>query len=165
MKKNIELKGLKFLYSVIFTYFILLFLDNENALTSLMKCIDILYQLLPIFLFIIILTAMVNYFLKPKDIIKHFGEDSGAKGVLYALIGGIISHGPMYAWYGMISELREHGAKDGLLIVFFYARAIKIPMLPFMIGIFGITFTIIISVYILIFAVIQGKVIDQIETK
>lgn len=134
--------------------------DNDNGFLALEKSLNIIYQLLPIFIFIIIVTALVSYFLKPKHIVKHLGENSGKKGIFYALIGGIVSHGPMYAWYGLISELREHGLKDELLIIFFYARAIKIPMVPFMIGIFGLPFTIIISVYILIFAIIQGKIIN-----
>ena len=161
MKKAIEYKGVKFLYVVILAYILLMLFDINNALVSLKTFFLILYTLLPIFIFIILLTAGINYFLKPKDIIKHFGEDSGKKGIFYALIAGIVSHGPMYAWYGLISELREEGAKDELLIIFFYARAIKIPMLPFMIGIFGIPFTIIISIYILLFAIIQGKLFSK----
>jgi uncharacterized membrane protein YraQ (UPF0718 family) len=159
--KKIEYKGLKFLYVVIFTYIVLLLFDMDNAIHAVKIFFSILYTLLPIFIFIILLTALINYFLKPKDIIKHFGEDSGKRGIVYALLAGIISHGPMYAWYGLIEELREHGAKDELLIIFFYARAIKIPMLPFMIGIFGIPFTIIITIYILLFAIIQGKVFSK----
>ena len=159
--KKIEYKGLKFLYVVIFTYIVLLLFDMDNAIHAVKIFFSILYTLLPIFIFIILLTALINYFLKPKDIIKHFGEDSGKRGIIYALIAGIVSHGPMYAWYGLISELREEGAKDELLIIFFYARAIKIPMLPFMIGIFGIPFTIIITIYILLFAIIQGKLFSK----
>ncbi|MCD4758357.1 MAG: permease [Arcobacteraceae bacterium] len=159
--KKIEYKGLKFLYVVIFTYIVLLLFDMNNAIHAVKIFFSILYTLLPIFIFIILLTALINYFLKPKDIIKHFGEDSGKRGIIYALLAGIISHGPMYAWYGLISELREEGAKDELLIIFFYARAIKIPMLPFMIGIFGIPFTIIITIYILLFAIIQGKLFSK----
>jgi len=159
--KKIEYKGLKFLYVVIFTYIVLLLFDMDNAIHAVKIFFSILYTLLPIFIFIILLTALINYFLKPKDIIKHFGEDSGKRGIIYALLAGIISHGPMYAWYGLIEELREEGAKDELLIIFFYARAIKIPMLPFMIGIFGIPFTIIITIYILLFAIIQGKLFSK----
>ena len=163
MKKGLEFKGLKFLCIIIITYIVLFFIESKNALLSLQKALDIFYQLLPIFLFIILIMTLINYFLKPKQIIKHFGKESGAKGVIYALLAGIISHGPMYAWYGMIQELREHGAKDSLIITFFYARAIKIPMLPFMLGIFGLAFTLVLSFYILLFALIQGKVMDWLE--
>ncbi len=163
MRNQIQFKGVKFLYIIIISYLCLLLFDNQNALLALEKFQTIIYQLMPIFIFIIIVTALINYFLKPKHIIKHLGEDSGIKGVLYALVGGIVSHGPMYAWYGTISELRTHGLKDELLIIFFYARAIKIPMLPFMLGIFGLYFTIVISIYILIFAIIQGKIFSKLQ--
>ena len=162
---KITFKGIKFLIIVLVLYIILLLSDTTNALSGLQKAASILLSLLPLFLLIITLTALINYFLKPKQIIKHFGKDSGAKGVFYALIGGIISHGPMYAWYGMLQDMRSHGLKDGLIAVFMYARAVKLPLLPFMVDLFGLLFTIVMTFYILIAAVLQGKVIDTVEKK
>lgn len=162
---KIPFKGIKFLIIVLALYIILLLSDTTSALSALQKAGSILLSLLPLFLLIIILTALINYFLKPKQIIKHFGKDSGVKGVFYALIGGIISHGPMYAWYGMLQDMRSHGLKDGLIATFMYARAVKLPLLPFMIDMFGLLFTIVITLYILIAAVAQGKVIDALEKK
>ena len=157
---KIEFKGIKFLIIVLILYIILLLSDTTHALSALQKAASILLSLLPLFLLIITLTALINYFLKPKQIIKLFGKDSGVKGIFYALIGGIISHGPMYAWYGMLQDMRSNGLKDGLIAVFMYARAVKLPLLPFMIDLFGLLFTIIMTLYILIAAVLQGKVID-----
>ena len=162
---KISFKGIKFLIIVLVLYIILLFSDTTSSLSALQKAGSILLSLLPLFLLIITLTALINYFLKPKQIIKHFGKDSGAKGVFYALIGGIISHGPMYAWYGMLQDMRSHGLKDGLIATFMYARAVKLPLLPFMVDLFGMLFTIIMTLYILIAAVVQGKVIDALERK
>ncbi len=159
---KIKFKGMKFLIIVLIAYVVLLLADMPHALSALQKGGSILLSLLPLFLLIIILTALINYFLKPKQIIKHFGKDSGAKGIFYALIGGIISHGPMYAWYGMLQDMRSHGLKDGLIAVFMYARAVKLPLLPFMVDLFGLLFTIIMTLYILIAAVLQGKVIDRV---
>jgi len=162
---KIQFKGIKFLIIVLVLYIILLLSDTTHALSGLQKAASILLSLLPLFLLIITLTALINYFLKPKQIIKHFGKDSGAKGVFYALIGGIISHGPMYAWYGMLQDMRSHGLKEGLIAVFMYARAVKLPLLPFMVDLFGLLFTIVMTFYILIAAVLQGKVIDTVEKK
>jgi len=162
---KIPFKGIKFLIIVLIAYIVLLFLDTNHALTALQKAGSILLSLLPLFLLIITLTALINYFLKPKQVIKHFGKESGAKGVFYALIGGIISHGPMYAWYGMLQDMRSHGLKDGLIATFMYARAVKLPLLPFMVDLFGLLFTIVMTLYILIASVIQGKVIDALEEK
>ena len=160
--KEIQFKGVKFLIVVILCFAALLIFDTQNALASLQKSGTTLFKLIPIFMLVIILTALINYFLKPKQIMKHFGKDSGAIGVTYAMFGDIISHGPMYAWYGMLQDMRSHGLKDGLIAVFMYARAVKLPLLPFMIDMFGLLFTIIMTLYILIAAVLQGKVIDTV---
>ena len=162
---KIPFKGIKFLIIVLVLYIIILLSDTTSALSALQKAASILLSLLPLFLLIIILTALINYFLKPKQIIKYFGKESGIKGVFYALIGGIISHGPMYAWYGMMQDMRSHGLKDGLIATFMYARAVKLPLLPFMVDLFGMLFTIVMTLYILIAAVLQGKVIDALEKR
>ena len=159
---KIAFKGMKFLIIVLILYSVLLLSDTTSALSALQKAGSILFSLLPLFLLIITLSALINYFLKPKQIIKHFGKESGAKGVFYALIGGIISHGPMYAWYGMMQDMRTHGLKDGLIATFMYARAVKLPLLPFMVDMFGLLLTIVMTLYILIAAVLQGKIIDTV---
>ncbi|MFK5880606.1 MAG: permease [Sulfurospirillum sp.] len=161
--KKIEFKGLKFLGIVIALFILVSVFDFENIAKIMDKTGNILIKLLPIFMLVITLTALINYFLKPKKIMEYFGKDSGAKGIFYALISGIISHGPMYAWYPMLNDMRKHGLKFGLIATFMYARAVKLPLLPFMIGLFGLTFTVIVNVYILIFAVLQGKIIDILE--
>lgn len=160
-----KFRGIKFLFFVIIFYIILFIIDNQNALLALQTSSKIIKKIAPIFLLIIILTALINYYLKPKQIIKHFGKDSGIKGIFYALLGGVFSHGPMYAWYGMLEDMRAHGLKDSLIATFLYARAIKLPLLPFMIDLFGLIFTLVITVYVLIAAVIQGKIIDILEKK
>ncbi len=163
---NNKPKGIKFFIIIVCIYIGLFIFDSNHAQLAIAKTSHILYTLLPIFAFIIILTALINYFLKPKQILKHFGEDSGKAGIFYSIIGGILSHGPMYAWYGMLADMKKHGLKNGLIAVFLYSRAVKIPLLPLMIAIFGIPYTIILNIYIIIFAIIQGKIIDKImETK
>ena len=163
--KQFQFKGVKFLLIVVLIYLGIIVLDSDKLPMIWSEFVAIWVKILPIFALIIILTTLINYFLKPKHIIKHLGEESGVMGTVYAIIGGILSHGPMYVWYGMLEEMREHGLKDGLIATFLYARAVKLPLLPFMIGLFGVTFTIVINLYILLFAVLQGKIIDNILRK
>ena len=158
--KKFKFKGLKFLFFVIALFILLSIFDFENIVKIMDKIGNMLFRLIPIFILVITVTAIINYFLKPKKIMRYFGKNSGKKGIIYALLGGIISHGPMYAWYPMLDDMRKHGLKFGLIAIFMYARAIKIPLLPFMIGLFGLPFTIIVNIYILIFAILQGKITD-----
>jgi ABC-type amino acid transport system permease subunit len=49
----------------------------------------------------------------------------------------------------------------GLMAAFFYARAIKVPLLPIMVSYFGLAFTVLLSFYILVAAWIQGWLVDR----
>jgi hypothetical protein len=55
--------------------------------------------------------------------------------------------------------------RDGLIVVFFFSRAIKIPLLPMMIDYFGWAFTLVLSFYILVGALIQGWMLELLEQK
>ena len=73
---------------------------------------------------------------------EHFSKDVEKMGVMYTFIGGVLSHGSMYTQYPMLSDMREYALRDGLIATFMHGRAIKIPLLPFMIAMFGLSFVI-----------------------
>jgi len=142
-------------------YIILFFVNADKTVNSLFASLKVLEMIAPILLVVFFLMALLNTFINEKSIAKHLGEDSGAKGWFIALFGGILSHGPGYIWYPMLQELRSKGAMDGLVIAFIYARAIKLPWLPLMISYFGLSFTIVLSLYILLAAFIQGVIVNK----
>lgn len=164
-KKPIEFKGIKFLFFVIIIHILIFLFDSQNSALALAKSYDVLLKLLPIFVMIILITTAVNYLIKPKQIMKHFGKDSGVKGWIFATIAGVISHGPMYAWYPLISDLRENGLKDGLLITFMFTRSIKVPFIPIMVDYFGLLFTLILFSNIIIVGVLQGLIFEALNKK
>ena len=146
-------------------YIVTALCDPVIAQTALNKGFETSKMIAPILLFVFFLMALLNTFIKPKKIAKHLGEDSGGKGWVVALIGGVLSHGPGYVWLPILSELRSHGARDGLIVAFFYARAIKLPWLPIMVGYFGVMFTLVLSIYILLGACLQGVITDRLAVK
>ncbi len=156
----------KYLFLTVLIFYCVLFLINsETALSALQKSGSVLLKILPIIAVVILFTALLNYFLQPKQVASHLGRESGVMGWLWALAAGVISHGPMYAWYPLLEDLRSHGMRDGLIVVFFFARAIKIPLLPMMIDYFGWAFTLVLSFYILVGALIQGWMLELLEQK
>ena len=155
-EKPFVFRGRFFVLLVITAYVVLFVFNSQSALLALQKSARLSVKILPIFAVVIVFTAFLNYTLQSKQIVKHLGEKSGPKGWLFALFAGVISHGPMYAWYPMIEDLRYHGLKEGLIVVFFYSRAIKLPLLPLMIDYFGLGFTLVLSFYILLGALLQG---------
>jgi len=142
-------------------YIILFFVNADKTVNSLFASLKVLKMIAPILLVVFFLMALLNAFIDEKSIAKHLGRDSGAKGWFIALFGGILSHGSGYIWYPMLQELRSKGAMDGLVIAFIYARAIKLPWLPLMISYFGLSFTIVLSLYILLAAFIQGVIVNK----
>jgi len=149
----------------LFLYGVTAFFDASITRSALNKSLDTLKMITPILLVVFFLLALMNTFIKPKSIVKYLGKESGLKGWLFALVGGVLSHGSSYVWYPMLNELRNHGARDGLIVAFFYARAIKLPWLPVMVGYFGIAFTLVFSFYILLGAWMQGVIADNIAAK
>lgn len=162
-KEKRRWNNLYFLGLVMILYLFIFGLDTENAYNSLRASWDILVKLIPVLFLVVFLMGLLNYFLRPKAISKYLGKDSGARGWSISVLAGIISHGPIYAWYPLLKELRKQGMRQGLAAVFLYNRAIKIPLLPVMIYYFGIAFTVALLVFTVIASLVQGKVIDMSE--
>ncbi len=169
MKKQKEtsskISGKYFLPAVLLIYLLFYLSAPEAAEEAFLKSIHILLKLLPILLVVIVLLGTFNYFFKPRAIAKNLGEESGARGWAIAVVGGILSHGPSYVWYQMLSDLRNHGAKDGLIVTFIYVRAIKLPWLPVMIDYFGWLFTIVVSLVLIVAGVVQGMIMERLDRR
>ncbi len=146
---------------VVVLYAVLFFFNADKTLTALKESLGVLKMIIPILVLVLILTALLNTFIDEKSISRHLGDESGLKGWLLALIGGILSHGPGYVWYPMLQNLRERGAKDGLIGAFIYARAVKIPWIPLMIAYFGWTFIVVYTVYVVLGAWVQGVLLGK----
>lgn len=161
--KPFVLRGKYLLLIVLILYGLLFIVNSQAAQLALQKSGKTLVKIVPILLMVILLTSLLNFFLQAKQIARHLGEESGGKGWFWALAAGVISHGPMYIWYPLLEDLRSHGMKDAFIVVFFASRTIKIPLLPIMIDYFGLTFTIVLSFYLLVGALIQGLILEILQ--
>ncbi|OQX73393.1 MAG: permease [Campylobacteraceae bacterium 4484_4] len=160
-KRSPKISGLIFLPLVLAVYAVLYRLSPDKTLLALQKSGIIFLKILPILVIVILLLGVINHFFDARKISRHLGEESGLKGWIYATVGGILSHGPSYVWYPMLAQIRDHGAKEGLIVTFFYARAIKLPLLPIMISYFGWRFTLVFSLWLIATAVLQGAIYEK----
>jgi len=149
-----------FFVSVIFLYLLLFFSDSESIYSSLKECGNIIIQIIPVLLLVILSMALLDYFLHPKTVSKYVGRGSGIKGWFIAISTGILSHGPIYVWYPLLKDLRDKGMKSGLIAAFLYSRAIKIPLLPLMVYYFGALFVVVLLPYIVIASIVEGEIIE-----
>jgi len=163
-KKNLYYNS-TFLILVILLYIVLFFLNSNKIIESLFSSLNIFVNIIPVLILIVFLMGVSNYLFKPKKVSKYLGKKSGVKGWILSTLFGILSHGPIYVWYPLLKDLKHQGMRTGLVAVFLYNRAIKIPLLPIMIFYFGILFVIILCIYMIVASIVQGKIIEIIEAR
>jgi len=96
---------------------------------------------------ILVFCAMVlmNRFLQAEKLTKYLGRETGIRGLLLSAAAGIISVGPIYAWYPLLKTLRERGASYAILATFLCNRSIKPFLIPVMISYFGWRYVIVLT--------------------
>jgi len=156
-------RGIYFPVFVIILYLCIFIFNPIKALESLMVSGKLFLHLIPIFLLILFFMGIINYFVDVSQIRKYVGKESGLKGWLIVTIAGILSHGSIYMWYPFLRDLREHGMRSSLVAVFLYTRAVKITLLPIMIYYFGLAFVAVLTIYMVIASIVEGKIIEIIE--
>lgn len=161
-KQNTKNYSHHLLATTITIYIITAILNPEKTIESIQYVINTTKRIIPIFILVIIFMGLSNYLLDKEKVTKYVGKKSGIKGYLIAITTGIISHGPIYAWYNLLANLKQKGMKNGLIAIFLYNRAIKIPLLPMLIYYFGLKYSITLLTTMIIASIIQGKLIDTI---
>ena len=104
---------------------------------------------------------LANLLLRPQSVKRYLGKEAGLKGWFASVVAGILSMGPIYAWYPVLSELKNKGMRTALIATFLYSRAVKLPLLPLMIYYFGPVFTLMLCVYLIIFSIINGAIVEK----
>jgi uncharacterized membrane protein YraQ (UPF0718 family) len=154
--------GIRFLIFIIIVYVVTYFFNPSFIKNSVANFMETLLQLLPILGIVFIAIFFINIFLKPEKIKKHLGYDSGIKGWFYTGVASVLFIGPPYVMFPLLGELKNHGMKYSLLAFFLGNRNVKPVFLPVMIYYFGTLFTIVISFYIIIFAMLTGVIMGRI---
>ena len=112
-------------------------------------------MLLPLGLVFLIM-LLINLFLKPAAVARFLGKGSGVKGIVLSASAGIISTGPIYAWYPLLKDLKQKGAGESSIAIFLYNRAVKPFLLPVMIGYFGWIYVVILTILMVLASVVVG---------
>jgi len=153
--------GWIFLALVLMAYALLGVFNLEAVEQALVFFFRVMVQVLPILGLVFVLLFLANFFLEPKSIRRHLGSGSGTRGWIAAILGGILSMGPIYVWYTMLGEMQRKGMRPALIAAFLYSRAVKLPLLPLMIHYFGVSFTLVLYFYLIVFSVISGIAIEK----
>ena len=160
MKKSIIFGIWLFPVIVIIIYGILFFISPDIVLAALGSSGKVFVKVLFPLLFVFILMLALNYYLKPGNIVRYIGKDAGIKGVFLSIMAGIISMGPIYAWYPLLKGLREKGADTSLIAIFLGNRAVKPFLLPVMISYFGWAYVMLLTVLTCLGALATGWTVN-----
>ena len=150
-----------FLLIVMVIYLVVFLLDSSRTLVALQFSLGMLKKLLPILGLVSCFMFLNNMLVKPSWVKNHVGHDSGWKGMSIAIVGGTLSMGPIYVWYGILQELQEKGMRTSLIASFLYARSVKPQLLPLMIYYFGWLYALVLVFYLIIFSVFNGLLTEK----
>ena len=164
-RKKKGLGGWLFLLLVLAAYGVIAVIDAETASQALSFFGKVMRKVLPVLIIVFLLLLAADLLLEPQWIKRNLGREAGIKGWLIAAVGGVLATGPIYPWYALLRELREKGMRASLAAVFLYSRAVKLPLLPLMIHYFGTAYTLVLCLYLLVFSIISGLIMEKIEDK
>jgi len=157
--------GIKFFIIMIFIYFIIYLFSKYLIIDALINTMVTFIKILPTLGLVFVIMVISNLYIKKGKIQKYLGSRSGIKGFIFAILAGIFIAGPPYVLYPLLSNLKKQGMTDSLMAVFLYNRNVKIPFLPISILYFGLTYTIIISLLIVIFSIFNGFLVGKITNQ
>jgi len=158
--KKSGLRNLIFPGCVLVMYGIIFVISPARATVALKSSMGILLNLLFPLSLVFTLMVLMNLFLKPAHIIRFLGKESGGKGIILSAAAGIISMGPIYAWYPLLKELRQKGATNSLIAVFLGNRAVKPFLLPIMISYFGWMYVALLTLFTIASSLAVGYLVN-----
>jgi len=148
--------GVGLLYGILFC------IEPERTVLALSTSAKIFgYILLPLSM-VFVLMILVNLFFRSSQVTRLLGEKAGFRGVMLSAAAGIISMGPIYAWYPLLKEVKQRGAGNTAIAVFLGNRAVKPFLLPIMISYFGWIYVLLLTFFIFIASVVIGYALDAI---
>ncbi len=161
MKKKKSKNGYYFAITVAIIYIIVLIINPRKTGNAFLYSLGIFKKIIPVLIIILIFMWLLK-FIPRKKVKKYIGSGSGLKGWLIVALAGMLSHGPIYVWYPLLKELREKGMNNGMAATFLYCRAVKIPLLPMMIAYFGGSFTLILTLAMVVASLLEGIIIQRV---
>jgi uncharacterized membrane protein YraQ (UPF0718 family) len=86
---------------------------------------------------------LLNMYISTAHITRFMGKKRGVAGMIFSSLAGIVSMGPIFAWYPFLKTLKEKGMADIYLANFLSCRAVKPVLFPVLIGYFGWRFSLV----------------------
>ena len=143
------------------TVMLLVFPDKSGPVLNISK--NYLIELAMILPAVMIIIGLFSAWVSNETVVKYIGKSSGAKGIFFSIVLGMLPTGPIYIALPMAAALLKKGAKISNIIIFISAWAcIKLPQELMEIQFLGIEFTALRLILTIIFVILMGIIIEKI---
>lgn len=105
--------GWVFLAVVLVVYGIIAVINTDLILEAIVVFTQLFEKMLPVLVFVFVLIFSIDLLLNPKRVEKYLGKSSGIMGWLTAIGAGVLSTGPVYAWYAVSDHFIERTKAKG----------------------------------------------------
>lgn len=113
-----------------------------------------------------ILIGLFEVWIKRETIEKHFGEESGVRGYIWAILLSVTTIGGLYVAFPVAYSLYSKGAKLSIIFTYIGAAAIcRVPMAIFEASFLGIKFTAIRWLVSLPLVIVTSMLLENYLTK
>ncbi len=103
------------------------------ALLSVQTFVGLIATLVTVFVFV----GLFQVWVTDDFVMKHLGDRSGLKGLALGAGLGTVLHGPLIGVFPLLRALLAKGAKVGVVVAIVSTWAIKLPMIPLEVRLFG----------------------------
>jgi len=159
-KSGSQKRRLLFPAAVAAVYVVLYIAMPDKTILALRSSCSIVSNIVLPLILVFVVMILMNLFLNPAQTARLIGKKSGIRGKLLPAVAGVISAGPIYAWYPLLRDIKSKGSGNSPLAIFLYNRSIKPYLLPAMVGYFGMVYVIILTVCMLLGSFVVGYAID-----
>ncbi|MCK5675110.1 MAG: permease [Spirochaetales bacterium] len=152
------------LAGIILAAVILLVFFPENREPSLNASFNLFKELIFILPAVMVLMGLFTVWVSKETVIKYLGHAAGVKGLIIALVMGMMPTGPLYVAFPMASMLLKKGARVANIIIFLSAWAcIKLPQELVELRFMGIKFMVVRLSFTIVMVILMGLFIEKID--
>ena len=152
-----------FIWIVFVVYFLVFFFSKEKFYAITDRFVKLIFEFIPMFFLIFVLLFLTNYFVDVKTLKKYLWEEAGLKWWIISILWWIISVWPSYARYPLLEGLKKKWIKSRYIATFIYNRWIKLHFYPILIMYFGLTYSLILLLVMVVFSIPQWLIVEKLE--
>lgn len=131
------------MWLVLAVYALVAFRRPAAAWHAAVLGVDTFVGLLTTFVLVFAFVGLFHVWVSEEFVMRHLGEASGVRGPALGALLGTVLHGPLVGVFPLLKSLLAKRARLGVVIAIVSTWAIKVPMIPLEVSLFGWRFTLV----------------------